>query len=338
MSDTSALTLLRSRGRRLCKFVAASGEIHGYDDAKTFDLTERTFSDLAGLHELLCELSERRDCCVVRGGIADRGRTRAVRRLLRADGDCPATLIDVPRGWLALDVDGAEIPDYISGCSAFEMAMFALTALGAPFISAGCVAQATASAGLKTGARCRVWLTLARPINGSEAAIWVSRLRRTLPAIDPASARPAQIIYTAAPIFENPEANPIKDRIVHLPGAPVRVPLVEALQPPPPPPPRAMPTTETPAARDRYAWCALRNAATRLAQAAEGSRHARLLAEARGLARFVPSGALQESEIIATLTGAAQAAGKTDPREISAALAWGFAHASSAPIAKEPQA
>ena len=327
MSDARALTLLRSRGRRLCKVIAAGGEIHGYADAKTFDLTERTFSDLAALHGLLCELSERRDCCVVRGGIADRGRTRGVRRLLHADGDDLATLIDVPRAWLALDIDGAEIPDYISGCSAFEMAMFALTALGAPFISAGCVAQATASAGLKTGARCRVWLTLARPINGSEAAIWVSRLRRTLPAIDPASARPAQIVYTGAPIFENPEANPVKDRVVHLAGAPVRVPPPEALRPPPPPPPRPLPEIGNHVGAN-YARAALTNAAARIMGAGEGNRHRTILAEARSLRRLVDAGAVSEVHARGVIETAARHAGKSDDREIFGLWAWAAAHPS----------
>ena len=333
MADT--ITILRARGRRLCKTITADGGVRGYDSARTFDMFKLEVSSLDDLHAILADLAGQRDRCVVRGAIADPSRTRGVRRLLHADpetGEQP-TLRDVPRRWVAVDLDSVPLPTYINRESLFECGMEISSRLPREFRGCGFIVQATTQHCIAEGARLRLWFWLDRAVTGSELRQWFSGC-----AVDFSAFTPAQVCYTAAPVFEN-GSDFLQRRLELMPGpGAVRVPAPEALRPPPPPPPRPMPTTETPAARDRYAWCALRNAATRLAQAAEGSRHAQLLAEARGLARFVPSGALQESEIIATLTGAAQAAGKTDPREISAALAWGFAHASSVPIAKEPRA
>ena len=325
------MTVLHSRGRLLCKTIAADGTVTNYDDARTFDMTERTFGNLDDLHALLCDLSARRDCCVVRGGIADRARTRGVRRLLHADGDDPATLVDVPRSWLALDIDGMPLPEHIDPGSIFECAMTAINALPPAFRGAGFVAQASASFSRKPGAHLRLWTILARAIDGTEASRWLALIRKTAPWIDPASARASQVVYTAAPIFETGD-DPIESRIELFPGGAVPVPEPAELTPPAPPPPRPLPKPG--AGRDRYAWAALRNAAARVASGGVGTRHRSLISETRGLARFAAAGALTEGEIATTLRGAAAAAGKTDQAEIDAAIIWGFAHASSTPIAK----
>lgn len=325
------MTVLHSRGRRLCKTIAADGNVSSYDDARTFDMTERTFADLAELRDLLCELSERRDCCAVRGGIADRARTRGVRRLLHADGGDAPTLVDVPRAWLALDIDGMPLPDCIDRRSVFECAMTAINALPVAFRGAGFAAQASTSFGRKPGAHLRLWCVLARAIDGAEASRWVAAIRKSLASVDPACARPAQIVFTATPVFES-GGDPIKTRIELLPGGPVSVPTTEELVPPARAATPAMPKPG--AERDRYAWAALRNAAARVASGGVGTRHRSLISEARGLARFAAAGALTEGEIATTLRGAAAAAGKTDQAEIDAAISWGFAHASATPIAK----
>lgn len=322
-ANPHALTILRTRGRRLCKTIDARGEVHGYDDAKRFDLAERQFADLAELHDLLAELSERRDCCAVRGGIADPARTRGVRRLLHGDGGDLPTLADVPRAWLALDIDGMPLPNYIDMRSVFECAMVAINALPAPFRGAGFVAQATGSHGIKPGAHLRLWTILDRTITCAEAGRWLALIRKQVPSIDPASARPAQIVYTAAPVFEG-RAVPIKTRLDLMPGASVPVPSPAELAAPPPPPPRPMPKPG--ADLGNYARAAAINAATRIMRAPEGARHRTLLSEARGLFRLVEAGAIAEGHARVVIEHAAASAGKNDVAEIAGLLTWAASH------------
>lgn len=324
------MTVLHSRGRRLAKFIDSDGNVSNYDAARTFDMREASFSDLAELRDLLSELSERRDCCAVRGGIADPARTRGVRRLLHADGDDPATLVDVPRSWLALDIDGLAVPDYIDRRSVFECSMAVVNALPPAFRGAGFVAQASASFGRKPGAHLRLWLLLARAIDGSEASRWLALVRKSLASVDPACARPAQIIYTASPIFEGAD-DPIKTRIELFPGGAAPVPTPAELAPPPPPPPRPLPAIGTHVGAN-YARGALINAAARIMGAPEGTRHRTILAEARSLRRLIAAGAISEGHATSVIQGAAAAAGKNDPREIDGLMTWAASHPTGSAI------
>jgi hypothetical protein len=114
MSDS--ITVLRARSRCLAKQIRRDGGIEPYDNAKIVDLAEIDVIDLSALEGLLRQLETRRDLCVVRGSVADPSRVTAVRRLLHKDaetGDEP-TLRDVPRRWLALDIDRLSPPQVSS--------------------------------------------------------------------------------------------------------------------------------------------------------------------------------------------------------------------------------
>jgi hypothetical protein len=148
---------------------------------------------------------------------------------------------------------------------------------------------------------------------------------------DPAVFRPAQVIYTSAPVFEVGAADNLPERIGTLPGeAAVPVPPPEALQPPTRkrdvPPVRA---GETRAAR--YAFAALTNAASRIQQAPDGQRHTMIMREARGLARLVEAGWLSEIDVSTVLHGAGAVSGLED-REIEAMVAWALAHPGTATL------
>ena len=82
-SDT--ITTLRARGRRLTNLIRADGAIDEYDAARSLDLTAAMVDGLNALVDLLRQLIDRRDCCIVRGAIADPYRTTGVRRLLHPD-------------------------------------------------------------------------------------------------------------------------------------------------------------------------------------------------------------------------------------------------------------
>lgn len=324
---TDSITLVTARHRRLAKLIGRGGTIQDYDNARTINLTAVEIADLDALEALLTILLGRPDTAVVRGAIADPELTQRVRRLLHADprtGDTP-TLSDVPREWLALDLDGLERPhslpaDDLEGC-----AQAAIQRLPKAFQGASCIGQASASHGIKLGIRMRLWFLLSRPATGSDLTRWL----RCTPT-DPAVFRPAQLIYTAAPLFAEGVRDHLPRRILRLPGrAKVTVPDQATLSPPARSP--APPLVLRAGSAHRYAFAALRNSVARVATSAVGNRHATVMAEARQLARFVEADLLTASEVRSAITSAAEQAGK--PRnEVTALLDWAFAHPSNAPL------
>jgi hypothetical protein len=113
---SDSITILQARGRRLAKLIRGDGRIEDYDAARRFDLMTAPIAGLDELERVLRSLIFRPDCCIVRGAIADACGTQGVRRLLHPDpqtGDAP-TLCDVPRRWLALDIDSIPRPAAVS--------------------------------------------------------------------------------------------------------------------------------------------------------------------------------------------------------------------------------
>lgn len=327
MIDT--ITILRARrGKRLAKLLRADGTISDYDSAFRFDLIEQAVPDLLVLGRLLRRLMCRPDCAVVRGAVIDPLRTMDVRRLAYPDddtGDEP-TLRDASHQWLALDMEGVDRLPEIAATDLARCAMEAIRRLPAAFHGARCIAQATASHGIKPGCRVRLWYWLDRPATGGELTRWL----RGTPA-DPSVFRTVQPIYTAAPVLEVGVRDHLPTRMVMMPGGEVVVvPAPEALRPPPARPAPPLPSPgDTHAAR--YAYGALRNAASRVRSAGIGTRHEQILREARGLARFVGAGLLTEGAVTDALVGAGSDAGKP-VNEIESVIAWALAHPSGASL------
>jgi hypothetical protein len=317
------ITIVRARRRRLAKLIRGA-DIVNYDSARTIDLCAMAIDDLTALEPLLTRLSRRPDCAVVRGAIADTSRTRGVRRLLHPDPDTGdvATLRDVPRQWLALDIDEVLRPDGIEASELLACAGVAIAVLPVAFRDVRCIVQATASHGIAPGVRLRLWYWLSRPMGGGELRRWLRRV-----PVDHAVFGAAQPIYTAAPIFADGARDPLPERIAVVPG------MIEVVTAPPAPaqiPPReptAVVIAET--ATGRYGFAALVSATARVARAAPGTRHAALLHEARGLGRLVESGALTPRDVTVALSGAAGMAG-LDDREAAAVIGWAFLHPTGA--------
>ncbi|MGC2415430.1 MAG: hypothetical protein WA459_22385 [Stellaceae bacterium] len=320
-----SITVLHTRRRRLAKLIRADGEIVPYDAARIFDLDAVVIDDLAALGRLLTRLLRRLDCAVVRGAISDPARTRGVRRLLHPDPDTgnQATLREVPRRWVALDIDGLRRPDGIEADDLPGCARIAIAGLPEAFQRARCIVQATASHGIAPGAHLRLWYWLSRPAGSVELRRWL----RAAP-VDHAVLGAAQLIYTAAPNFADGALDPLIERIAVLPGMieAVGVPPAAALMPPRQP--SAAVNGET-ARTGRYGFAALVLATARVARAADGTRHATLLTEARGLGRLVESGALTARDVTVALSGAAGMAG-LDDREAVAAIGWALTHPAGA--------
>ncbi len=326
---TNSVTILRARSRRLAKLVHPDGRVEGYDQARTFDLAERPVPDLAALADLLRGLLPRWDMAVVRGAIADPQRVRGVRRLLHPDAKMrePATLRDVPRRWLALDMEGIPLPADVPAADLHACYHIALATLPEAFQGCACIVQASGSHGIKPDLRLRLWFWCDRPVGGAELKRW---LRHT-PA-DPSLFGAAQPIYTAAPVMAGGAIDPLATRIAVISGRA----LLTAGAIPPHPPPRTPAPGEIHALAGshraehlsgRYAHAALIRAATNIATA--DKRHPCIIRECTGLARLVHAGLLAESAMRAVVTEAARRAGKEDGSEISSCIAWALAHPST---------
>ncbi len=323
--NPETLTVLRARGRRLAKLLHPSGHTDGYDNAKHLDGFTVAVMDLAALLKLLQRLLPRPDCCVVRGELLAGERAEGIRRLLYVDGktgDQP-TMRDVPRRWLALDIEGVLLPagvqpSDLAGCAAAALAAFPPT-----FHGAACVVQASASHGLKPDLCLRVWVWLDRPTWGHELKRWLNGT----PA-DASVFGAVQPIYTAAPALAPGMIDPMPRRLLPLPGHPVvNVPAPELLVPPPRidrQPNRAAPVTPMPTGA--YMRSALARAAHRISTTQPPGRHRVIVGETSRLARFVGPGLLTARVIADVVREAARLAGKDDEAEVSAAIAWGLAN------------
>jgi hypothetical protein len=230
MTDDS-LTILRAHRRRLAKVIHPDGTVTDYDQVKTVDLIEQPITDLEALRLLLMQLVQLSDRCVVRGKPAHPERCKGVRRLLYADGDDAPTLVEVPRSWVAFDFDGLPRPDWIEPTDLLGCACVAIRKLPIEFHQAQFIVQATARHGIIPGLRLRLWAWLSRPVIRDELKYWL----RNAP-VDRSVFGPAQIIYTAAPVFLPGAADPLPNRIDVIPGdETVTVPSPKLLKPPSPP-------------------------------------------------------------------------------------------------------
>jgi hypothetical protein len=320
-----ALTVLRARDRRLAKLVRSDGSVVGHDRARHVDARAAAVPDLGALHRLLVALLHRPECCIIRGAPVAGDRAQDVRRLAhpcRRTGD-PATFRDVPRRWIALDMEGVTLPPDVPAADLAGSARIALATLPSAFQGRACIVQATASHGLRPDLRLRLWLWLDRPAWGHELRRWL----RGTPA-DPSVFGTVQPIYSAAPLFEG-MADPLPRRLLALPGAPL-VPVPSPTTLAPPQRPSAPPPVLHPMQGSRYVRAALERAAGRIATAEK--RHPAIVAEARSLARLVRAGLLDERQMCAVLTAAAEAAGKGDADEIAACIAWGLDNPSPGPV------
>ena len=323
------VTVLRACGRRLAKLVRPGGEVDGYDAARTFDMTERPAPNLGALGTLLRELQAQPDCAIVRGAVADPARAHGVRRLVHPcpqTGEAP-TLREQARWWLALDMDGVPLPAGLDARDLAGCGQHARLLLPHAFHTIRALVAASASHGIKPGMRLRLWFWCSRPLSGGELARW---LRTAL--VDASVFRPAQLIYTAAPVFAPGAADSLPMRLLALDGAreAVAVPSPAALAPPPPRPAAPLPSAGAVGA-GAYAASMLARETARVSGAAVNSRHYAMVAAARSLARLVDRGLLAAHDVRAALGGAAERCGKTRD-EAEAVVAWALSHPSPAPL------
>ncbi len=173
------------------------------------------------------------------------------------------------------------------------------------FRSASAVVQATASHGVKAGARLRLWYWLSRATSGAELKAWL----RAAP-VDHSVFGAAQQIYTAAPIIACGVADPVPVRLLLVPGARalVSVPAPATLRPVAPRA-RAAPGRRTSAgdggSADRRMAALLRFAGG----AAPESRNKSLYWAACRVGRLVAAGRIAWAEATRELAAAGQSTG-----------------------------
>ena len=76
-----------------------------------------------------------------------------------------------------------------------------------PFAEASCWWQATGSAGIKPGIRCRLWFWLSRPVSDGEAKGWLAGC-----PVDRSLFTPVALHYTAPPILAPGTPDPVVRR------------------------------------------------------------------------------------------------------------------------------
>lgn len=300
-----AVTVVEAHGGAiLAKRWHADGSATPYGNARTVTLHAVPLADLAGLYSLLRDLLKAPRCCIVRGEPIDPARGAHVRRLLHRcpeTGDAP-TLREVPRRWVAVDVDGLPLPAGLDPSDLAACARVVRSALPHAFRDAAAIVGATASHGMKPGARLRWWAWLSRPTTGAELENWFAGC-----PVDFCTFRPVQPTYTAAPLFAPDMVDPVPERLALLPGARevVPVPAPALLRPSP----RMLPAPTRRLERDGGAG-ALAYARRTIAAAHESTRHDTAKRMATFLAHLAREGRVSADAAKHAIADGIEAAGK----------------------------
>jgi hypothetical protein len=221
-----AVTVLRSKGPLLAKRFTDERDV-SYEDAKHFVAEERRVEGLRDLARLLHQLQHQPRACVVRGAIRPGADPDDLLRRLHGEG---AGLVDVPRQWLAFDVDGLwwhEVGPQPDPQDLHAQAELVRRALPPACQDVGAVFQWSSRHGRGGAQRafCHVWVWLSQPLSGQAARAMIGAWRdEGRPWLDPALCSGAQIHYTASPLFEGKEQDPLPGgRVSLLEGEPLDV-------------------------------------------------------------------------------------------------------------------
>ena len=222
------LTVLHAHhGRMLAKRFRPSAEpgaakVIAYDKAREFSVREHQITCLADLLAILQALETAPHACVVMDRLRDRftaGRTPRNKHVFEA----------VAHRYVPVDLDGIEPPPGLDWRTNPDDAVrYAISTLLPAFQDVSCIWQFTASHGIKSGLRMRLWFWLDRLTTCEELKIWLCEQQPVLgiprkswskmtPA-DQALYNRVQLIYTARPIFEAGAIDPVPHRSGYLAG------------------------------------------------------------------------------------------------------------------------
>jgi hypothetical protein len=208
MGATDTVTLLTALdGGLLAKRISrppggGPPKTQAFDRAKYFSIDEIEIADLFEAHDLIQRIAGKRRVGMVRGRpieVIDRQRALRRSRPRTENGAIvPATLAAALRHLVPIDLDSLTCPPWLDALHDPDPAVeYAVSHLPAEFHGATVCWQFTSSQGVKPGLNLRLLYWADRPISDGE-------LRQQFQdcPIDLAIYSPAQLIYTAAPIFE----------------------------------------------------------------------------------------------------------------------------------------
>ena len=173
-----------------------------YGNAKWFSAQTVEITNIYRLSSKLIVLEGDSRACVVRGGLVEGVDTARMRRLLYADGDDKPTLVGRPRRWIMVDFDNVLCPEELDPVADPEAVVAYLISLLPPeFADVTCHWQFGSSQGFKPGLlSAHLWFWLDREVEDADLERWAKQHKSI--GIDPAVFRPAQVHYTAAPVFD----------------------------------------------------------------------------------------------------------------------------------------
>ena len=154
------LTVFQTKGERAAKLIARDGKVlpaeHAMHYRQALEVRPGSFDSLV---TMLTALQTRPDAHLVRGGlVGGSGQVENLRRLLYGKaGGAAATVYDVPRTWLPLDMDDVPLPDGVDWQDLAACADVAIALLPSCFHGREAICGATGSHGIKPGARLRLW-------------------------------------------------------------------------------------------------------------------------------------------------------------------------------------
>ncbi len=196
-----AITILAAQDKRRCSKVISNEGVKSYPDVLIWNVHTRSAASLEVLHTTLTKAAAFGRAIAISGSLIKDKPDKDVFRRYKGE---KAFFEEVPRSWVAIDVDGFKCPH--PEFTFEKQAEWAARMMPAPFGKAGCVYQYTSSAFTKDDLLyLRFWYLLDEPVMPSR---WRGFFRAHKEAYrtDPALYNPVQPHYIAPPIFtdQNP--------------------------------------------------------------------------------------------------------------------------------------
>jgi len=229
MSNPSQLSVLTTLGINAVKTYKKNKDgidVEGYGRAKTFT-ADRIDLDERGAW--LRSLRDKVHSFVVLGDVPGWKRGEKKRRMSVSRDEDEATIVDVPRLWMPVDVDQIDFEPLSPITDGEGLALELMDRLGVR--GSRCVWHLTNSHGFFDKYRARLWLRLKEPMTCEAmrefakdrwGEITVEVKGKQKACVDLAVYRPAQPIYTGDPILEG-VADPVKRRVGFVDGEPLVV-------------------------------------------------------------------------------------------------------------------
>ena len=210
-NNKNNITLLESRKKQTKTFYKKkSGELKktSYSKSTVFIPHEVTVTNIQELSHLLTSIEKEKNISVVRGELTKEGRRGGwIRRLVHKRPDTPATLQEVSRPWICLDIDEEDFPPDLDPQKIEDQHTAihqVIDKLPPQFREVSFHYQWSSSFGVdqKWGKiKLHLWFWLSTPLSNPQIKSWLSDWDPL--KIDCALFNPVQVHYTAAPIFHN---------------------------------------------------------------------------------------------------------------------------------------